>query len=106
MKQREKEAEKLNQEKAITSHFCSTGISDGVLGLAGMELAFFMAAYIVLRFRFVARKVLIIHQCFNYCWSVLVQHHSLLHFSLCPSEQEIWEETQLGLTQSSEIFHT
>ena len=38
-----------------------------VLGLAGMELTFPIAALIVLCFVFVARTVLITHQCFGYC---------------------------------------
>ena len=41
--------------------------SDAVLGLAGMELPFPIAALIVLCFVLVARKVLIAHQCFGYC---------------------------------------
>ena len=38
-----------------------------ILDLAGMELTFPIAALIVLCFVFVARKVLITHQCFGYC---------------------------------------
>ena len=38
-----------------------------VLGLAGMELIFPIAALIVLCSVLVARKVLITHQCFGYC---------------------------------------
>lgn len=37
------------------------------LGLAGMELTFPIAALIVLCFVFVARTVLITHQCSGYC---------------------------------------
>ena len=39
----------------------------GVLGLAGMELTFPIAAITELCFVFVARMVLTTHQCFGYC---------------------------------------
>lgn len=38
-----------------------------VLGLAGMEVTFFIAAHTVLCFGFVATTVLITHQCFSFC---------------------------------------
>ena len=53
-----------------------------VLGLAGMELIFFIEACMVLRFRFVTRTVLITHQCFSYCWTVLEPHQGLLFLTV------------------------
>jgi len=49
-----------------------------VLGLAGMELTFPSAALIVQCWFFVARKVLLIHQCFGYCWAVFTGHQGYL----------------------------
>ena len=49
-----------------------------VLSLAEMELIFPIADLIVLCFVLVARKVLMTHQCFGYCWAVLPQHQGCL----------------------------
>jgi len=46
--------------------------------LAGMELTFFIAAHIVLRFGFVAKTVLITHQCFSFCRVALEQSQGFL----------------------------
>ena len=43
-----------------------------------MELILPIAALIVLCSVLVARKVLITHQCFGYCWAVLAQHQGCL----------------------------
>ena len=47
----------------ILQDLCQTGI----LGLAGMELTFFLTARMELCFRFVTETVLVTHQCFGYC---------------------------------------
>ena len=57
-----------------------------VLGLAGMEFVFPIAALTVLCFVMVAGRTLIIHQCFGYCWAVLTQHQGCLsNATLSPS---------------------
>lgn len=61
-----------------------------VLGLVGIELTFFIAAYLMLVFT----SVLITQQCLNYCWTMLVQHQELLHFSLCPWKWIDWEQAE------------
>lgn len=45
-----------------------------VLGLAGMELIFSIAACMMQCFGFVLKIVLVTHQCFHCCWTVLTQH--------------------------------
>jgi len=58
-----------------------------VLGLAGMELPFFVVAYIVLCFEFVTKTVLTTHLRFDCCWTVLAQPWGSLFSLLCsPSE--------------------
>lgn len=65
----------------------------GVLDLAGMELTFFIGVRMVSYFGFVAKTVLITHQCFSFCWMVLAENqgflrHSFCHSSRCGGEQE------------------
>lgn len=55
-----------------------------VLGLAEVELIFFIAVYMVPCFGFVTKTVLISHPCFTYGQTVLIQLQDLLCFSLCP----------------------
>jgi len=45
-----------------------------VLGLAEMGIIFPIATLIVSYSLLVARKVLTIHHCCGYCWSMLPQH--------------------------------
>lgn len=49
-----------------------------------MELVFIRAVWVVLCFVFVAATVLITHQCFDSCWTVLAEHKSFLPPSLLP----------------------
>ena len=42
-----------------------------VLGLAVMELIFFIASHMVLCFGFVTKTALLTHRCFSYCSTVL-----------------------------------
>jgi len=48
----------------------ANGVESGVgiaQGLTGTELTFFTVAHVVLCFVFVAKPVLVTHQCFRYC---------------------------------------
>lgn len=59
-----------------------------ILGLAGMELVFFIAAPVVLCFGFVTKEMLIKYQCFSYCWIQLVTaSKSCLFFTLPPGNR-------------------
>lgn len=48
-----------------------------ILGLAWLELIFFLAAGMVLCFGFVTKTMLITQQCFSCCWPVFAQHQGL-----------------------------
>jgi len=52
--------------------------------MAGMKLIFFIEAHMVLCFGFRTTTVLIIHQWFCYCWTVLAQCQSSCFPTLCP----------------------
>lgn len=68
-----------------------TPLIPGVLVLAEIEVDFFTAACMVLRFRFVTKAVLLIQECFSNCWAVLAQNQGHLCFSCCPhSQQHDW----------------
>jgi len=56
-----------------------------VLGLAGTESAFFLAAPVVLCFGSVAPTALTTHQCLDQCWAGLAQCPGLLCFPLRPT---------------------
>lgn len=79
--------------------FCSLSFC---AGSGGVELIFFMAAWTVLCFGFVAKPVLI-HQWFGYCWKVLTQLPGLLVFTLCPQSEQAWggQETERRHSQDS-----
>lgn len=71
----------------------------GILVLDGIELNFFIVAHILLCFGFVTKGVLIIHQCFSYCWTVLKYHQDLLSLTLLQQQVDwgctnSWEGTQ------------
>lgn len=65
-------------------YFTSKHWYEVVLGLAGMELAFFIAAHMVPRFGFVTKTVLVTYQSFSYHWAMLAQGQGFLCSSLCP----------------------
>lgn len=67
-------------------------------GPAEEALTFRIAAVIVLCFVLVARKVLMTHQCFGYCRTVLAQHQD--HLSNISSPCLHWGEWQSGLVGS------
>jgi len=76
-----------------------------VLGMAEMGLIFPIADLIALCFILVARKVLIIHQCFGYCWAVLAQHQGCL--SNIPPSLVGWGWARtLGDTQPGKLTQT
>lgn len=83
----------------------------GVLDLVGMQKIFFITACSFLYFRSVTKTMLVIHQCFSYCWTALDN----TAVSYCGPNQEVswvwaraWEIAQPGqLTQAnqSDIFY-
>lgn len=59
-----------------------------VPGLADMELTFFIADHTVLSLRFVAKTtVLVTHQCFGYCSTMLAQHKGFLFSHSSPQSE-------------------
>lgn len=73
-------------------NWCSSGLC--VLGVTGMESAFFMAAGMVLCCEFGSRTVSVIRQCFTYSWPVFAQHQSLFFFPYSgspASKLQLWE---------------
>ena len=88
--------------------------SDGVLVLAGTELIFFIVANMGLCFGFVLKTVLIIQECFSYCWAVLTQSQGLCCFSHHPTSEEAGGAQEAGRGHSWDswpqltkgIFHT
>lgn len=63
-------------------------LSDPVPDLAGIELTSFIAAYVVLCFAFVAKTVLITHQCYH--------HQVILSYLLLPKESRLGVIQMLG----------
>ena len=61
-----------------------------------MELAFFIAAHMVLWFGFVTKTVLVTYQSFSYCGTVLAQHQGFLCSSLCPPGSRLGLGKMLG----------
>jgi len=57
-----------------------------VLGLADMELTFFIAVCVVLYFRFVAITVLVTHQSFDWYSAIFAQHQDFIFSPLFPPE--------------------
>lgn len=57
---------------------------------------------VLLCFGFVARIVLVTHQCFGFCWALLAQHQGFIFPPLCLLQQagqgwtRRWERTQLA----------
>lgn len=57
---------------------------------------------VLLCFGFVARIVLVTHQCFGFCWALLAQHQGFISPPLCLLQQlgqggaRSWERTQLA----------
>jgi len=78
------------------------------LGLAGIELIFFVAVCMLLCFGFVTKTVLITQLWSCCCWAVFPQHWGFLPTTLLMSQVTwgctgSWEETQLGqLTQTGQ----
>lgn len=80
-----------------------------------MELIFFIAAHMVLCLRFVTKTVLITHQCFGSCWTVLAQCQGFLCLLLWPPRALAvgwagsWDVTQLGqltrVNQRDIVYH-
>ena len=72
-----------------------------VLGMHGVALTFITAVHMALCFAFVAKKLLITHQCFGYCWIMLPQHQGFHLLPPSPKESgwewaRHWEGTQIG----------
>ena len=59
--------------------------SISILGLAGMELIFFIAAGMMLCFVFVSKTALITHECCGCCWVVLAQCQGFLFSHPAPT---------------------
>lgn len=84
-----------------------------VLDLAGTDLVFFLPACMVLCFAFVTKTILVTHQCFICCWTVLAQHQVFLLFPLCPLSEWTGDRQKAGRRhswgswpkQTKAIFH-
>lgn len=57
----------------------------GILGLAGMKLVFVITALCCCVLDFVTKTALIMHQCFDYCWTAPAQHQGFCFSHSAPS---------------------
>lgn len=78
------------------------------VSLDGIELIFFIAAHMVSSFRFVTKTVFIEHQCFSYCWTVLIQQQGLFYFFFPSTNRLRVEEsgTQPGQPSPTDQRHS
>lgn len=77
------------------------------LGLAGIELIFFIVAPMVQCFGFVTQTVVKAHNCLHCCQTVPTQHQGFLRFSLRLAGEQVGvgKRTQLGqLIQTEHII--
>lgn len=68
-----------------------------VLGLAGVEFTFFIAACIMMYFGCETKTMLVTHHYFGHGWAVLLQCQGFLFFPLCPpSSSRLRVDKKLG----------